>query len=61
VSADVHGLHDMGTVAGGNSADFVVLDSDPLVDITNTRRISRVVLRGQDVDRAALKAKWTRR
>jgi imidazolonepropionase-like amidohydrolase len=58
VSADVHGLHDMGTVARGNSADFVVLDGDPLADITHTRKISRVVLRGQEVDRAALKAKW---
>jgi imidazolonepropionase-like amidohydrolase len=61
VPADVHGLDDMGTVAGGNSADFVVLDGDPLADITNTRKISRVFLRGQEVDRAALKAKWTRR
>jgi imidazolonepropionase-like amidohydrolase len=51
----------MGTIASGNSADFVVLDGDPLADITNTRKISRVFLRGQEVDRAALKAKWTRR
>jgi imidazolonepropionase-like amidohydrolase len=60
-SADVHGLDDMGTIASGNSADFVVLDGDPLADITNTRKISRVVLRGQEIDRAALKAKWAPR
>lgn len=59
-SAEVHGLTDMGIVAAGKSADFVVLDADPMADITNTRKISRVFLRGQEVDRAALKAKWTR-
>jgi imidazolonepropionase-like amidohydrolase len=58
IAADVHGLSDMGTIATGNSADFVVLDADPLVSITNTRKISRVVLRGRAVDRAALKFKW---
>ena len=59
-AAEVLGLMDMGTVAAGNSADFVVLDADPLAAITNTRKISAVFLRGQQVDRAALKAKWTR-
>jgi hypothetical protein len=29
-----------------------VLDADPLEDITNSRRISAVVLRGAAVDRA---------
>ena len=58
-AADVHALTDMGTVAAGGSADFVVLDADPMIDITNTRKISRVFLRGQEIDRAALKAKWT--
>ena len=38
------------------SADFVVLDANPLNDITNTRLISRVYLRGVEVDRAALRA-----
>ena len=51
-----HG-HDRAPAA---SADFVVLDADPIVDITNTRKISRVFLRGQEVDRAALKAKWAK-
>jgi hypothetical protein len=39
-------------------ADFVVLDANPLDDINNTRRIAAVYLRGSEVDRAALRAKW---
>jgi cytosine/adenosine deaminase-related metal-dependent hydrolase len=35
----------------GKSADFIVLDANPLDDISNTRRIARVFLRGRDVDR----------
>ena len=57
-SAQILGLDDLGLVAAGKSADFVVLDASPLDDITNTRRISRVYLRGTEVDRAKLKARW---
>jgi hypothetical protein len=35
-----------------------VLDANPLDDITNTRRISAVYLRGAQVDRTALRVKW---
>jgi imidazolonepropionase-like amidohydrolase len=45
-------LADAGTLEAGKSADFIVLDANPLDDITNTRRISSVVLRGAAVDRA---------
>ena len=41
-----------GTLEAGNSADFIVLDANPLDDISNTRRISQVVLRGAAVDRS---------
>jgi imidazolonepropionase-like amidohydrolase len=47
-----------GVVAPGRNADFVVLDANPLENIANSRRITRVFLRGQEVDRARLRAKW---
>jgi imidazolonepropionase-like amidohydrolase len=59
-AAQVLRLGDLGTVAAGKSASFVVLDANPLEDITNTRRISTVYLRGAAVDRNALKARLSR-
>ena len=51
-SAEFLRLADAGTLEAGKSADFIVLDANPLDDITNTRRISAVILRGVAVDRA---------
>jgi imidazolonepropionase-like amidohydrolase len=45
-------IEDTGTVAPGKAASFVVLEANPLDDITNTRRIRDVYLRGQRIDRS---------
>ena len=50
-----------GLIAPGRSADFTVLDANPLENIANTRRINRVYLRGQEMDRAAMRARWQAR
>jgi imidazolonepropionase-like amidohydrolase len=47
-----------GLVAAGRNADFIVLDANPLESISNTRRINRVILRGHEVPREAMAAKW---
>jgi imidazolonepropionase-like amidohydrolase len=51
-SAEFLKLADTGTLQPGKSADFLVLDANPLDDITNTRRIAAVVLKGATVDRS---------
>ncbi|MEY4635751.1 MAG: hypothetical protein RJA55_1549 [Acidobacteriota bacterium] len=48
--------YDTGALAAGKRADFLVLDANPLDDITNTRRISGIVIGNVDVDRQALVA-----
>jgi imidazolonepropionase-like amidohydrolase len=54
-SARFLGLDEQGMVASGRNADFLVLDANPLDNIANTRRISRVYLRGAEVNRVALR------
>ena len=56
-SAELLQMTDVGTMAAGKSADFIVLDANPLDDITNTRRINAVYLRGTAVDRDGLGAR----
>ena len=58
--AEILGLeNDLGTVTVGKSADFIVLDLNPLDEITNSRKIDRVYLRGHPVDRARLRTMWS--
>ena len=56
--AEALGLTDVGTLAAGKMADFIVLNANPLADIKNTRQIANVYLRGARLDREALVAKW---
>ena len=58
-SAEILKLNDLGTVAPGKSADFVVLNANPLDNIVNTRKIDKVYMRGTAVDRAALSKSFT--
>jgi len=47
-------LQDQGIIGRDKRANFIVLDANPLDDITNTRRIARVFVNGRELDRPAL-------
>jgi imidazolonepropionase-like amidohydrolase len=53
-SAQYLGLADTGTVERGKRADLVILDANPLDDISNTRKIRAVVLAGRYLSREDL-------
>jgi imidazolonepropionase-like amidohydrolase len=50
-SAAVLRLDQLGTLAPGKRADFIVLDANPLEDITNSRKIYAVYQRGVVISR----------
>jgi imidazolonepropionase-like amidohydrolase len=47
-------LEKMGVLASGKEADFLVLEANPLDNITNTQRVSGMYIKGAEVDRTAL-------
>lgn len=44
----------LGTIESGNLADMVLLDANPLADISNTKKIDAVIANGRLFDRKAL-------
>lgn len=44
-----------GSIKEGQAADLLILDADPLSDITNTRRIAHVIQNGVVIDRSKLR------
>ncbi len=57
-AAEFMQLTDVGSIAVGKRADFIVLEANPLDDIANTRRIEAVYLGGNGMDRDVLAARF---
>jgi imidazolonepropionase-like amidohydrolase len=52
------GVDSLGLLAPGKAADLVVLTKDPLADISNSRAIQSVMIRGQLLDADSIRATW---
>lgn len=50
-AAEYMGLKDLGTLAPGHFADFIILDENPLEDIKNMKKIHSVFISGREVRR----------
>jgi imidazolonepropionase-like amidohydrolase len=53
-------LSTLGVLAPGKDADFLVLDANPLDNITNTQRIASVFVNGAEIDRRSMRPALTR-
>jgi imidazolonepropionase-like amidohydrolase len=52
------GVDSIGRIAPGKVADLVVLGSDPLADIRNTRKVERVMIRGNLLSADSIRRRW---
>ena len=57
--ARVYGFSDIGTIEAGKLADLVILDADPLAEIRNSDKVSKVMLNGRLYDAATLNEEVT--
>lgn len=57
-AAGLLGADSLGVLEAGKGADLVVLSRDPLADITNTRSITRVMVRGQLFQADSIRGHW---
>ena len=57
-AAQVLRLDDMGTIAPGKSADFIVLDANPLDDIHNSVKVRWVAKNGELYNGETLAREW---
>lgn len=51
-------LDEFGTLEVGKLADILILDADPLEDISNIRQLNHVIRDGRVVDLGALPYEW---
>lgn len=58
-AAKWHRVPDRGSIEVQKRADLLMLNSDPLVNITNTLDVSKVWVAGIEVDRVPIPANWT--
>ncbi len=49
-------LKDAGSIKPGNVADLILIDGNPLTDVTNTKKVSGVMLRGQWLSKTEIDA-----
>src|SRR2546428_4358741 len=59
LAAETLRLDQLGMLAPRKSADLVALKRNPLENIAYTRKIYKVYLRGEEVDRAGMRKQWT--
>lgn len=58
-SSEILGINDLGTLATGKTASFLVFTANPAEKITNTKELFTVFVRGKEVDRSAMMQRFS--